>query len=63
MNKYLQQTRSLIVICAILGVALLSVILFFGATSTTRGPIEMLAALLLGAIALLFRAFVLRSRQ
>jgi len=63
MNKYFQQPRSLIVTCAILGIALLSIFIFFGATSTTRGPIEMLAALLVGAIALLFRAFALRSKQ
>ena len=63
MNKYLQQPRPLIIASAILGVALLSVIIIFGATGTTRGPIEMLSALLIGAIALLFRALTLRSKQ
>lgn len=63
MNKYLQQPRPLLVACAILGVALLSVIIFFGATVTTRGPIEMLSALFIGAIALLFRALAIRSKQ
>lgn len=63
MNKYFQQPRSLIVACAILGVALLCVIFFFGATNTTRGPIEMLSALLIGAIALLFRALAMRAKQ
>lgn len=63
MNRYLQQPRALIVAGAILGVALLSIIFFFGATSTTRGPIEMLSALFIGALALLFRALAIRSRQ
>jgi len=63
MNRYLQQPRTLIVACAIFGAALLSIIFFFGATGTTRGPIEMLSALLIAAIALLFRALAIRSKQ
>lgn len=63
MNKYFQQPRPLIITSAILAVALVGVIIFFGATGTTRGPIEMLSALLIGTIALLFRAFTLRSKQ
>ncbi|MGI9061560.1 MAG: hypothetical protein ACR2H5_23610 [Ktedonobacteraceae bacterium] len=63
MNRNLQQPRPLMVACAVLVVALLGIIVFFGATGTTRGPIEMLSALLLGAIVLLFRALAGRSRQ
>ena len=63
MNRYLQQPRPLIVTCAILVVALLGIIVLFGATGTTRGPIEMLSALLIGTVFLLFRALAGRPKQ
>ncbi len=45
----------------VLGVLLLGVILIFGATATTRGPIEMLLALFLAALMLFIRAWSRRS--
>lgn len=62
MNKYTQQPLPLFVTCVILGALLLIVIIFFGVSANTRGPIEILLALLLAALALLARALVMRSR-
>lgn len=62
MNKFLNQPRSLLIASAILGVLLLGIVIIFGLTATTRGPIEILLALLIGALVLFFRAFSQRSR-
>ncbi len=62
MNRHIQQPLPLIVIGVVLGVLLLSVVLFFGLTVNTRGPVEILLALLIAALALLFRALARRSR-
>ena len=52
----------LIIVSAFLGIMLLSVIIFFGVSETTRGPIEILLALLIGALVLLFSALSRRPR-
>jgi len=52
----------LVVACAILGILLIIVVVFFGLSATTRGPIEILLALFIAALALLFAAFSRRSR-
>jgi hypothetical protein len=62
MNRYIQEPRLLLVICVILAALLLFVILFFGFAPITRGPIEILLALLIAALALLFRAYARRTR-
>lgn len=61
MKRYMQQPLPLFITCIILGTLLLSIFIFFGASATTRGPIEIVLALLLGAIALLVRALSKRS--
>lgn len=62
MNRYLQQPLPLLVTSVILGVLLLGIIIVFGATATTRGPIEMVLALFLGALLLFIRAWSRRTR-
>ena len=62
MNKFLNQPRSLLIASAILGALLLGIVIIFGATATTRGPIEILLALLIGALVLFFRALSQRPR-
>jgi hypothetical protein len=52
----------LVVISAILGVLLIVVLIFFGLSAATRGPIEILLALFIAALALLFAALSKRSR-
>ncbi|HVB20626.1 MAG TPA: hypothetical protein VNG51_01595 [Ktedonobacteraceae bacterium] len=60
MNKYLQQPLPLVVISVTIVILLVCVVIIFGVTTITRGPIEMLSALLLGAILLLVRALLRR---
>ncbi len=60
MNKFLNQPRSLLIASAILGALLLGIVIIFGATA--RGPIEILLALLIGALVLFFRALSQRPR-
>ena len=62
MNRYLQQPLPLLITSIILGILLLSIIFIFGASATTRGPIEMLLALFLAALLLLIRAWSRRPR-
>ena len=62
MNKFINQPRSLLIASAILGALLLGIVIIFGATATTRWPIEILLALLIGALVLFFRALSQRSR-
>lgn len=62
MNKYLQQPLPLFVTGIILVILLTCVIIIFGVTTITRGPIEMLSALLLGAVVFLVRALLKRSQ-
>jgi hypothetical protein len=61
-NRFINHPRSLFIACVILGASLIGILIFFGATATTRGPIEMLLALLIGALVLFFRALSHRSR-
>ena len=62
MNRYTQRSLPLFITSIILGLLLLSLILFFGISTTTRGPIEIVLALLLGVLFLLFRALARRSK-
>jgi hypothetical protein len=62
MRRYVQEPGPLLVISVILAALLLAIILFFGLSPTTRGPIEILLALLIAAVALLFRAYTRRVR-
>jgi hypothetical protein len=62
MNRFINHPRWLFIACVIFGASLIGILIFFGATATTRGPIEMLLALLIGALVLFFRALSQRSR-
>lgn len=63
MKRYMQQPLPLFITSIILAALLLSIFIFFGASATTRGPIEIVLALLLGAIALLVRAVTRGSEE
>jgi len=62
MNRYIDRPLPLLITSAIFAILLISIIVFFGATQVTRGPIEILLALLLGALLLFFRALSRRPR-
>ncbi|MFL5591871.1 MAG: hypothetical protein ACJ797_24155 [Ktedonobacteraceae bacterium] len=60
--NWTKQPLPLIVACAILGILLIIAVVVFGLSGTTRGPIEILLALFIAALALLFAALSRRSR-
>ncbi len=62
MNRFINQPRSLLIACVMLGALLIGIFIFFGVSETTRGPIEILLALLIGALVLFFRALSQRPR-
>ena len=62
MNRYTDRPLPLLITSVILATLLISVLIFFGASTVTRGPIEILLALLLGALLLFFRALSRRPR-
>ncbi|HYT34864.1 MAG TPA: hypothetical protein VEL69_07505 [Ktedonobacteraceae bacterium] len=54
--RYIDQPLPLIIAGAFFGIALIGIVIFYGISNTTRGPIEMILALFLGSLVLLFRA-------
>jgi amino acid transporter len=62
MNLNTLRPLPLLVVSVVLGILLISLIIFFGASATTRGPIEILLALLIGALVLFFRALARRAK-
>ena len=60
--NWTKQPHPLLVVSAILGILLIVVVVVFGLTATTRGPVEILLALFIAAVALLFAALTRRSR-
>jgi Flp pilus assembly protein TadB len=60
--NWTKQPRPLMVVSAILGILLIIVVVVFGLSATTRGPIEILLALFIAALLLLFAALSRRSR-
>ena len=60
--NWTKQPRPLMVVSAILGILLIIVVVVFGLSATTRGPIEILLALLIGALFLFFTALARRAK-
>lgn len=54
--RYIDQPLPLIIAGVFFGIVLIGIVIFYGISNTTRGPIEMILALFLGALVLLFRA-------
>jgi hypothetical protein len=55
--RYIDQPLPLIIAGAFFGIVLIGIFIFYGISNATRGPIEMILALFLGSLLLLFRAF------
>jgi len=63
MKRYSNKPIPFLIASAIFGALLIGIFIFFGISDTTRGPIEILLALLIGALVLSFRALSQRGSR
>ncbi|HLJ32496.1 MAG TPA: hypothetical protein VKU38_02545 [Ktedonobacteraceae bacterium] len=62
MKMYSQRPLPLFITSVVLAILMICLVLFYGVTTITRGPLEILLALLLGAVVLFVRALTRRNQ-